>query len=235
MGRPGGDAGPFSLRPAKGKPHSRVKPSPLRIGPVLDLGALPDEKPSPVAGEAEDGALMLRVAGGDATAFRLLADRHTPAVHALAWRMLGEAAEAEDVVQEAFVKLWVNAKGWTPTGGGLGGWLRRVATNACLDRLRRRRFVSDETIPERADETASADLVIDAARRRAAVAAAIQALPDRQRAAIILTYYEGVPNAEAASILGIGVKALESLLVRARQGLIASLRTKGLLTQGDAS
>jgi RNA polymerase sigma factor (sigma-70 family) len=82
------------------------------------------------------------------------------------------------------------------------------------------------------DDAPPADLVIDSERRRAAVAASIQALPDRQRAAIVLTYYEGVSNAEAASILGIGVKALESLLVRARQALTHSLAGKGLLPEG---
>lgn len=199
---------------------------------MLNVGALPDDKDSPVADEAGDGALMQRVADGDAGAFRALAERHTPMVHALAWRMLGETAEAEDVVQEAFVKLWVNASGWAPAGGGLGGWLRRVATNACLDRLRRRRFVSREPVPERADEAPQADAAIDAERRRAAVAAAIQALPDRQRAAIVLTYHEAVPNAEAAAILGIGVKALESLLVRARQALSRALTEQGLLGEG---
>ncbi|MGQ0660607.1 sigma-70 family RNA polymerase sigma factor [Sphingosinicella sp.] len=175
---------------------------------------------------------MSRVAAGDADAFRHLVTRHTPMVHAIAWRMLGDAVEAEDVVQETFVKLWVNAKGWTSAGGGLGGWLRRIATNGCLDRLRRARFVSDEGLPERVDEALPADVAIDGERRRAAVAASIHALPDRQRAAIVLTYYEGVPNAEAASILGIGVKALESLLVRARQALTRSLAGKGLLTEG---
>ena len=123
--------------------------------------------------------------------------------------MLGDAAEAEDVVQESFVKLWVNAKGWAPSGGGLGAWLRRIATNACLDRLRKPRGISDDVLAEHADDGPPADALIDEARRREAVAGAIQALPDRQRAAIVLTYYEGVSNAEAASILGLGVKALE--------------------------
>lgn len=182
--------------------------------------------------EPGERALMARVAAADAQAFERLVTRHTPMVHAIAWRMLGDAVEAEDVVQETFVKLWVNARGWAPAGGGLGGWLRRVSTNACLDRLRRPRFVSDAILPERVDEAPPADLAIDGERRRAAVAASIQALPDRQRAAIVLTYYEGVPNAEAASILGIGVKALESLLVRARLGLAQSLAGKGLLAQG---
>ena len=185
--------------------------------------------------DADDGTLMQRVAAGDARALELIADRHTPMLFAVAWRMLGDAAEAEDVVQEAMTKAWVKAASWTPVGGGLGGWLRRIATNACIDRQRKRAFVSDAEIPERADDSPSADVLIDEARRQAAVAAAMQALPDRQRAAIVLTYYEGVSNAEAAAVLGIGVKALESLLVRARQGLSRSLVQMGMLQEGSAA
>jgi RNA polymerase sigma factor (sigma-70 family) len=199
---------------------------------VLNVGVEASDESARATGDGGGRALMTRVAAGDADAFRQLVTRHAPMVHAIAWRMLGDAAEAEDVVQETFAKIWVNAKGWTPAGAGLGGWLRRISTNACLDRLRRPRFVSDEGLPERADGAPQADMVIDGERRRAAVAASIQALPDRQRAAIILTYYEGVANAEAASILGIGIKALESLLVRARQALAQSLTGKGLLAEG---
>jgi RNA polymerase sigma-70 factor (ECF subfamily) len=199
---------------------------------VLNVGVQANEEQARAPGDGDDRALMHRVAGGDPEAFTQLVTLHTPMVHAIACRMLGDPAEAEDVVQETFVKLWVNAKAWTPTGGGLGGWLRRISTNSCLDRLRRTRLVSDEAVPERADESPAPDTIIDGERRSAAVAAAIQALPDRQRAAIVLTYYEGVPNAEAASILGIGVKALESLLVRARQALTSSLARKGLLPEG---
>ena len=199
---------------------------------MLNVGVQASEALARATGDGSDRALMTRVAAGDPEAFTQLVTLHTPMVHAIACRMLGDAAEAEDVVQETFVKLWVNARGWTPTGGGLGGWLRRISTNACLDRVRRGRFVSDGALPERADEAPAADMVIDAERRRAAVAASIQALPDRQRAAIVLTYYEGVSNAEAASILGVGVKALESLLVRARQALTCSLTGKGLLPEG---
>jgi len=183
----------------------------------------------PVAGETDERALMARVGAGDAAAFEALVSRHLPMLHALAWRMLGDAAEAEDVVQESLIKLWANAGGWQPAGGGLGAWLRRIATNACLDRLRKPRMLSDDNVPERADDGPAADALIDAARRQAAVQAAIVALPDRQRAAIVLSYHEGVSNAEAASILGIGVKALESLLVRARQGLSQTLARQGFL------
>lgn len=188
-----------------------------------------EEAPTPVTGETDERALMARVGAGDAAAFERIVERHMPMLHALAWRMLGDASEAEDVVQESLVKLWVNAKGWQPSGGGLGAWLRRIATNTCVDRLRKPRALSGEALPERADDGPPADVLIDTERRQAAVQAAILALPERQRAAIVLTYHEGVSNAEAASILGVGVKALESLLVRARQGLSQRLAAQGLL------
>jgi RNA polymerase sigma-70 factor (ECF subfamily) len=201
---------------------------------VLKRSLEPEAAPAPVAGGEDERALMARVGAGDAAAFARIVDRHLPMLHALAWRLLGDPGEAEDVVQESLVKLWVNAKGWQPAGGGLGAWLRRIATNACLDRLRRPRALSDAGLPERADEAPLADTLIDAERRRAAVQAAILTLPDRQRAAIVLAYHEGVSNAEAASILGIGVKALESLLVRARQGLSRELARQGLMEEAQA-
>lgn len=188
----------------------------------------------PDAGEA-DGTLMQRVAQGDADALAIIADRHTHMLYGIAWRMLGDPSEAEDVVQEAIVKVWVGAKGWSPVGGGLGGWLRRIATNLCLDRKRKSKFVADGEVPDRADDSPAADVMIDEQRRAASVAAAMQELPDRQRAAIVLTYYEGVSNAEAAAALGVGVKALESLLVRARQGLSRSLAAQDLLQEGSAA
>src|SRR5215470_20042454 len=101
---------------------------------------------------------MQRVAAGDARALAVIAERHTAMLFAVAWRMLGDSAEAEDVVQEAITRVWVKAADWTPVGGGLGGWLRRVATNLCIDRQRKRAFVSDCDVPERADETPGADV-----------------------------------------------------------------------------
>lgn len=184
---------------------------------------------------ASDGALMQRVAAGDSDALAVIASRHTPMLYAIAWRMLSDGAEAEDVVQEAIVKLWVGAKGWTPVGGGLGGWLRRVATNLCIDRQRKRAFVADCEVPDRADDSPAADALIDEQRRADGIARAMRELPDRQRAAIVLTYHEGVSNAEAAAILGLGVKALESLLVRARQSLGRSLTAQGLLREGNVA
>lgn len=147
--------------------------------------------------------------------------------------MLGDAAEAEDVAQECLARLWQHAGRWKPGGPGVAAWVSRVAINLALDRLRRRRPVSDEPLPERADDAALADALIDEERRRRLVVGCVLALGDRQRAAIVLTYYEGLPNIMAAQALAMNIKAFESLLHRARLTLRASLTRAGLLAIDD--
>jgi RNA polymerase sigma-70 factor (ECF subfamily) len=211
---------------------SPVKPVQLRRRDGNVSSSSATNKAATADAREADGTLMQRVAAGDAQSLAIIADRHTPMLYGIAWRMLGDATEAEDVVQETMVKLWVSANGWTPVGGGLGGWLRRIATNLCIDRQRKRAFISGVEVPEHPDDAPAADVLIDEQRRSRGVTIAMQSLPDRQRAAIVLTYHEGLSNAEAAAALGLGVKALESLLVRARQGLSRSLAEQGLLAQG---
>ncbi len=136
---------------------------------------------------ADDDTLMARVALRDGEAFRTLVEGHAAKAHRIGWRMLGDTTEAEDVAQEAMLKLWEQADKWQSGGAGVGAWLNRVATNLCLDRLRRRRFTSDEEVPERADESPLADALVDEEAMRLKAMMAVQALPDRQRAAIVLT------------------------------------------------
>jgi RNA polymerase sigma factor (sigma-70 family) len=171
----------------------------------------------------QDDALMARAAARDQSAFRLLVERYQERPYRLAWRMLGDQAEAEDVAQEAFLRLWAKASDWQSVRGGVPGWLVRVATNMCLDKLRRRRFSSDEEVPETEDETPLADAQMLTAERVSSAAEAVAALPDRQRAAIILTYYEELPNLDAAAIMEMNLKAFESLLLRARTALRTNL------------
>jgi RNA polymerase sigma factor (sigma-70 family) len=175
-----------------------------------------------LASEGDD-ALMARVAQRDGAAFRLLIAAHAQRPHRIAWRMLGDAIEAEDIAQEAMMRLWEHAAKWQVGGAGVSAWLARVATNLCLDRLRRRKFASDEAVPERVDDSAGADEMIDETRARARTMAVVHALPDRQRAAIILTYYEDQSNIMAAQMLDMNVKAFESLLLRARTALRSAL------------
>lgn len=179
--------------------------------------------------QRNDDGLMERVAARDGAAFRTLVDAHAAAVHRLAYRMLGDAAEAEDVAQDAMLRLWEHAARWRAGGPGVGAWLQRVAVNLCLDRLRRRRFGSDAEVPERADPAPLADAAMDATRTAAAARAAVLALPDRQRSAIVLTYYEGLSNQAAADMLELNIKAFESLLLRSRTALRAACVARGLV------
>jgi RNA polymerase sigma-70 factor (ECF subfamily) len=175
-----------------------------------------------------DDALMERVALRDAAALRLLADRHAALPWRIAFRMLADRAEAEDVAQEALLRLWQTGTNWKPGGSGVAAWLTRVATNLCLDRLRRRRFISDEDAPESADAAPLADAEIEGDEVRAAVIHCIQSLPERQRASIILTYYEERANQLAAEMLAMQLKAFESLLFRARAALRGCIEGKGV-------
>ena len=176
-----------------------------------------------------DPALMARVGRGDAGAFRALVDRHLTRVHRLSARMLGNVDEAEEVAQDAFLRLWVHAPRWRANAdGGALPWLRRVATNVCLDRLRRRRFTAEAEPADRPDPAALAPAVIDAARVGRAVERALSSVPDRQRAALVLTYYEELSNADAARAMELHVKAFESLLLRARATLRTALTRHGL-------
>lgn len=178
---------------------------------------------------ADDAALMARVAARDAMAFRAIAEGHGVAMRRIAYRMLGDAIEAEDVAQEAFLRLWQHAGRWRAEGSGIGAWLCRVTTNLCLDRLRRRKPLSDADVPERADEAPNADALIETDQHRAAVVRCIDALKDRQRAAIVLTYYEGLSNIMAADALEMNLKAFESLLFRARASLRPALVAAGVV------
>lgn len=175
--------------------------------------------------ESEDEAVLLgRVAAGEAQAFRGLVDRHLPTVLAIARRMLRDDAEAEDVAQETMLRLWRNAAGLELGPGGVRPWLRRVASNLCIDRVRARRNTSVvEAVPE---DSEPAGQVRHLAERElgARVDAALKALPERQRLAITLFHYEGMSQIEVGEILGISDEAVESLLARGRRALKASLR-----------
>jgi RNA polymerase sigma-70 factor (ECF subfamily) len=169
-----------------------------------------------------DEALMARVARGDEPAFRVLSRRHVPAMVALARRILGNAAEAEDVAQEAMLRVWTHAPRWQPLAQ-FRTWLTRVVVNLCLDRKRRASWVALEAAGEIVDPTPGAGEKSEADERERLLAAAIQELPARQRTAIVLTYTEGMSNAQVAESLGTSVSAVETLLIRGKQNLRRAL------------
>lgn len=170
-----------------------------------------------------DEALVTRVGDGDPAAVRALVARKLPRLLALAARMLGDPAEAEDVAQETMMRAWKQAASWRPGAAKFDTWLHRVALNLCYDRLRRRREIATDSPPERADEGPAPDRGLEAADVGARVAAAMQALPDRQREAVVLCHYQELSNIEAAALMGVSVEALASLLSRGRRALRAAL------------
>jgi RNA polymerase sigma-70 factor (ECF subfamily) len=169
-----------------------------------------------------DEALMARIARGDEPAFRALASRHLPAMLGLARRILGNAADAEDVAQEAMLRVWIHAPRWQPLAL-FRTWLTRVVVNLCLDRKRRAPWVALDAAGEIADPAPGASEKAERDERDRMVAAAIAELPARQRAAIVLTYGDGMSNAQVADILGTSVSAVETLLVRGKQNLRGAL------------
>lgn len=175
-----------------------------------------------------DADLIAGVAREEASAVRQLVARKLPRLLALAVRMLGDRMEAEDVAQEAFVRIWKQAPHWREGEARFDTWLHRVAMNLCYDRLRSRRETLDDTLDETVPEDSPAvssgpEATLEARQHGARVRQALAALPARQREALVLTYYQEISNAETAGLMGITVDALESLLVRARRNVRAQL------------
>lgn len=171
-----------------------------------------------------DASLLARAGRGDAAAFREIVERHLPAVVAIARRMLRDDAEAEDIAQEALVRLWRAAVHLDIGPAGARPWLRRVASNLCIDRIRasQKTEVTDE-VPEgqaEADQLRGMTEMDLSAR----VDAALKGLPERQRLALTLFHYEGLSQIEIGEIIGVSDEAVESLLGRARRALKAALK-----------
>jgi RNA polymerase sigma-70 factor (ECF subfamily) len=165
-----------------------------------------------------DHDLMARAAQGDERAFRELARRHAGSALRLARRILGSEALAEEIVQDAFLRVWTNAPRWRPEAA-FRTWLYRVVINLCLNAKRRPADLPLAAAGVPADPAPDAGAALEQRERDQLLAAAIDRLPARQRAAIVLTYQEGLGNAEAAAVLGMSISGIETLLVRARRSL----------------
>ena len=192
----------------------------------IEPGSASRQRPTIEAAADGDGVLIERTARRDAGAFRQLVERHLPVLLAVGRRMLRDDAEAEDVVQEAMLRLWQSAASLEVGPDGARPWLRRVVSNLCIDRIRagRRWRVTDE-VPDQPQGPPQLDGLIDGdlARR---VEQAVQALPDRQRLALTLFHHEGRSQVEIGQALGVSDEAVESLLARARRALRSSLQSE---------
>lgn len=190
-----------------------VRPAALAVIGMKDLDSLHDA----------EAALLARYAAGDPAAARLLAAQVTPRVFGHAVRVLGDRAEAEDVTQDALMRLWKIAPEWRTGEAKVSTWLYRVVANLCTDRLRKRRDVPLEDAAEPVDPALTAEQRLQRSARADALQQALDTLPERQRQAVVLRHIEGMANPEIAEILDIGVEAVESLTARGKRALKQAL------------
>lgn len=182
--------------------------------------------PRDTLAEVSDDTLLVLYANGDREAARILTERLSPRILGYAMRLLGDRAEAEDVTQEAMLRLWKVAPNWRPGEAQVSTWTYRVVTNLCTDlrRARQRRpAVNLDDAPEVADAGKGAVAGMIEADRMAALHNALEQLPERQRQAVVLRHIEGLANPEIGEIMDIGVEAVESLTARGKRSLTAIL------------
>ena len=170
--------------------------------------------------EKDDHELLALIQDGNGQAFATLVERHTDRFYRLAYRYLQSKAAAEDVVQDAFVKLWENPAIWqAERNSRFTTWFYRVVVNLCLDSQKRKKPVTfDEEIPL-IDDRQPVDETMMRLQEQKALEKEIAALPERQRTALNLCFAEGLSNQEAAAVMGVKLKALQSLVMRAKTTL----------------
>lgn len=165
--------------------------------------------------------MIIRVGDGDRVAYKMLMDRHLRTFLAFANRTIGDKLEAEDIMQEAFLRVWKHAPNWDASRNvRFTTWFYRIVMNLSIDVKRKRK--PSQSIDDAFDMISSApiaDQMLSDKQIAAKLAKALDELPERQRLAVSLCYFQGLGNKRAAEILEVSVGAIESLLVRARAKL----------------
>lgn len=172
-----------------------------------------------------DRQLLERIKGGDHAAFAALVRLHSTRFYRVAYRFLGNRERSEDMVQDAFLKLWENPSSWNPnTNARFTTWFYRVVVNLCLDAKKKHTPLPLAEDFDMADARENQEEFLIESERRALLNREIEQLPERQRAALVLCFMEGLSNQEAAEVMGLQLKALQSLLMRAKERLSERLK-----------
>jgi RNA polymerase sigma-70 factor, ECF subfamily len=184
-----------------------------------------DSTPSAALAAPSDDALLVLFANGDRQAAQELTERLGPRAFRVAMRVLGDRAEAEDVAQDAMMRLWRIAPKWQPGKAKVSTWLYRVTMNLCLDIKRRQRAktVPLDKVPDLIDSAQDAVDQMQDSTRADALQAALMTLPDRQRQAVVLRHIEELSNPEIAEVMDISTEAVESLTARGKRALSSAL------------
>jgi RNA polymerase sigma-70 factor (ECF subfamily) len=190
-------------------------------GPAVPVG--PDHRA--MAGEASDEELIARVAGRDHAAFRALMARHMRRAIRIAQGILGNAADADEVAQETFLRVWGKAGSFDAGRARFTTWMHQIAVNLAIDRTRRPRTEPIELAAEVPDGEPDALVTLMEAQERRAMHEALARLGEHQRAAITLFHFEGLSGRDSAQAMSLSESAFESLLTRARAALKQHVRS----------
>ena len=190
----------------------------------------------------DEAQLVALVTQGDSRAFAELAQRHLPAIETYATRILADQTAAQDIAQETLLVLWQRSSEFKPEKARLTTWLHRVAHNRCIDLLRRQKRetpMPSADIYDRQENSAQGSGVRDVHdptdiisvtseldANPSAMDVALRRLPESQRTALVLTYYQNLSNREVASVMNSSTRAVESLLCRARGNLKKQLENQ---------
>ena len=182
-----------------------------------------------------DEELMRAVCNGEQFAYQTIVKQHLTSISHYAFRILGNQKDSEDITQETFLKLWINAEKWQPEKAKLSTWLHRIAHNLCIDYLRKHGSIQtlenieegEGSIENLRDWQESHEISETRTQQDQILKNAISNLPENQRSALVLCHYSGFSQKEAASIMDISVKALESVITRAKRSLRKQLGDTG--------